>query len=501
MNTCIHPSFSMDIVGRRIFLTTFLPFLFFNTSCTDSIETKDFPAIWHEPCMIVNYEQDNTIEGKYIRVETFTSSDSSITLALPSDFYIDESNHENWVIGWGDQIPLYDAGVENIRDIAGIDVQSGKIRLGTLRRGTGFPENDQRLAFWNQNPSGFVNHIGKPIIDPSKWPQFSGESVSFSSIEYDETLQKWIMIINECDTSAIQIYAAQSDDLIHWQPARDGNPILTPDDFRDAAWAGTDPTGTIHQTPFVSDIVRQDGKWYLFMDGYDDQGLRHIGVAVSEGTLLGPYEVHPQPVLSPGRTGSWNDRSVFYAKIKKHDQGFILFYDGRNADDYERIGMATSTNLTDWTQSDANPVLDQHSGWRSWKGTTEPNHIEVSEEGIILMAAGVKKFKMGPWHHYITRRMYMDKSGNVDDAQLGIFLSTDGGRSFIAHKSNPVFTNNYANPYENEHMGGNFKLIPTDSVDYLIYQAKSSFRGLKYNVMLRTRKKHTPSYPNPPSER
>src|ERR1043166_9675214 len=104
------------------------------------------------------------------------------------------------------------------------------------------------------------------------------------------------------------------------------------------------------------------------------------------------------------------------------------------------------------------------------------------------MATGTKQFKMGAWEHYITRRMYMDISGNVDDAQLGVFLSTDGGKHFTAHSNNPVFVNDYSDKYENEHLGGNFKLIKTDSLIYLFYQAKSSYEGSKYNVLLRTRK-------------
>ena len=105
------------------------------------------------------------------------------------------------------------------------------------------------------------------------------------------------------------------------------------------------------------------------------------------------------------------------------------------------------------------------------------------------MISGVKKFKMGAWHHYITKRMYLDKSGNVNDTQSGFYLSTDGGESFSAHKNNPIFTNNYSNKYENEHMGGNLKLIKTDTADYLFYQTKSSYEGSKYNIMLRVKEK------------
>lgn len=361
--------------------------------------------------------------------------------------------------------------------------------LGNLQRGSGFPTEKQRIVFWSTKPSGFYNYTTKPIINTAIWPQFSGKSISFGSIEYDSLLSKWVMIVNECDTTKIQIYAAISSNLIDWEAANNGSPILTVSDFKKCIWAGVDKTNKIPQTPFASDIVRYNNKWYLFLDGYSSDGKRHIGLAASEATLLGPYKINRNPVLSPGDKGSWNDESVFYAKVENYKDGFVMFYDGRNSKGYERIGMAYSKDLINWNNSNNNPVLDQHTGWRSSVGSTEPNYIEIRNDSILLMVSGVKKFKMGAWHHYITKRMYLDKSGNVDDTQLGIYLSTDGGKTFIAHENNPVFTNDYTNKYENEHIGGNFKLIKTDTADFIIYQAKSSFDGLKYNIMLRVKEK------------
>ena len=72
-------------------------------------------------------------------------------------------------------------------------------------------------------------------------------------------------------------------------------------------------------------------------------------------------------------------------------------------------------------------------------------------------------------------------------------ISLDGGKSFTPHKKNPIFTNDYSNFYENEHMGGNFELIKTDSIDYIIYQGKSSYIDSKYNILLREREKTTKS--------
>jgi len=101
------------------------------------------------------------------------------------------------------------------------------------------------------------------------------------------------------------------------------------------------------------------------------------------------------------------------------------------------------------------------------------------------MIGGVKKFKMNRLHRFINFR----NSGNIGDAQLGLFLSTDEGNSFIPHKNNPIFTNDYSNKFENEHMGGNYKLIKTDTADYIFYQAKSSYQDPKYNIMSRIRRK------------
>lgn len=471
---------------NKIRLLLFLSIII--ASCSENIENKNFDSFLNEPCMIVNYEGDNTIEGKYILAEKIQCSDSTIKIYLPANFYLNNSNCKNWVIGWGTNKPLYDAGVENLRAIEKIDTKNNTLYLGKLLRGNELPKENQRIVFWNTKPSGFSNLIKKPIIDPSKWPQFSGKSISFSSIEYDSLLSKWIMLVNECDTNKIQLYAAISDNLTDWKPANNGAPILRSADFKNCTWA-MDKTGKGIQTPFVTDIILHNNKWYLFMDGYDSKGKRNIGIAISDSTLLGSYKINNNPVLSAGEEGSWNDEAVFYGKVKKQNDEFILFYDGRNSDGRERVGMARSTDLTNWVNSKNNPVIDQHTGWRSDIGSSEPNFIEIHNDSIFLMISGIKEFKMGTWHHYITKRMYLDKSGNVNDTQLGFYLSTDEGKTFSAHKNNPIFTNDYSNKYENEHLGGNFKLIKTDTADYIFYQAKSSFEGAKYNIMLRVKEK------------
>lgn len=436
--------------------------------------------------MILNIQQDNTIEGDYLKIENSNPGQELVEINLPENFLIDTTNDSAWVIGWGDEKPYYDEGSENLRDFK--LVGGNKIRLGRSLRGGGFPKKGQPVVFWNRSPSLFTNRLKKPIIDPSLWPEFAGTSVHFGGVAFDSTMKKWIMILNECDTSKIQIYAAASDNLVDWVAANDGNPILTADDFKDCIWAGRDKANKVFQAPFISDLFRYNGIWYLFLDGYSIDGKRHIGIAKSHESLLGPFEISRDPILSPGSAGSWDDDACFYPKVKIYHNGFIMFYDGRNTEGVEGVGMAESKDLTKWTAASFNPVLSQHRGWRSDKGTAEPAWIGIKNDSIFLLAAGKKEFNTGFWEHYITQKMYMDKSGNVGDSQLGLFSSVDSGRSFVAHKNNPVFTNDFANKYENDHMGANFAFVKTDTVEYIFYQAKSDFKGLRYNIMLREKR-------------
>ncbi len=448
------------------------------TGCSSLPEEKTFDFFLNESCMITNMEQNNLIEGTQLRITAVDSVNATVYLDLPTDFVVTSENYSNWILGWGTGKPYYDAGIENIREIKAIDTKSGKIVLGLAKRGSGFPRIGQRVAFWNMNPSGYKKVTNAPVIHPNFWPEFNGQSIGFSSIVFDRYRQIWITLVNEIDSDKIQTYAAISTDLVHWRAANKGKPVLTGNDFEECSWV------TNGQTPIISEIIEHEGTYYLYMDSEDEQGKRHIGLATAQD-LLGEYTIYVEPILSP-KESSWFDERIFCAKVAKRNKDFLLLFDGRSSDGYEQIGRATSKDLISW-KIDAEPVLDQHVGWRSATFTTEPNYIEVHGDTVFLMAAGAKKFQEGFWHNHITHRAFLDRSGNVNDAQLGAFISYDGGKSFHPHAHNPIFVNAYNSPFENEHMGGNFERIDKDSISYIFYQAKSSLGEMKYSIFLRTK--------------
>ena len=466
----------------------FILIIFIFYCCSSPTPREYCNTFLHEPCMIVNQEQNNAIEGTYITVTYISISESSISIDFPPNFFITNQNCTNWQIGWGNNIPLFDAGVENLRNIVSIDRKTNKIILGACKRGTGFPVKNQRIVFWNTKPSGFENKNITPIINPAIWQSFSGTSIHIGGVAFDSTLQKWILLANEVDTSKIQIYAATSLDLIHWKAANNGYPILTAKDFSKTSWAGFDKTGTIKQAPIVSNIIRHNNCWYIYFHGYDSKGKRHIGMAISKYSLLNNYTILPNAIVSPGTSGSWNEQSCFYPKITLYNNQFVMAYNGEDSHGNEKVGLAFSKDLYTWKNSSHNPIIGDNFGWRSSTKTCEPAYIYSKNDTLFLLIAGAKQFKMGFWNHYITQRMYLDKSGNVDDAELGIYFSTDGGKTCKAHSNNPVFVNDYSNCYENEHMGGNFNVISTDTATIILYQAKSSFISNSYKILMRIKK-------------
>ncbi|MGM0479262.1 MAG: hypothetical protein ACQERC_08560, partial [Bacteroidota bacterium] len=290
----------------------------------------------------------------------------------------------------------------------------------------------------------------------------------------------------------IQTYAATSDNLIDWTPANGGKPLFQAKDFEDCSWAGWDAEHKVQQTAMTTDLIHHKGQWVLFMDGYDKNGKRHIGLAISDQSALGPYTIKKEPVLSPRPMGYWNDQSVFYGKVHALDDQFILFFDGKNRAGKECVGRATSTDLIHWRYSDKNPVIDQHYGWRSSVKTSEPAFVFSRNDSLFLMIEGRKNFKQDWWSRYISKRMYRDQSGNVDDAQVGMYVSTDRGKSFVAHSNNPVFVNDYSDSDENEHLGGNFERIQTDTATIIFYQGKSSDPTWRYNLLMRYKKRMQP---------
>lgn len=437
-------------------------------------------------CLIVNKEKDNRTEGAYLVV---VKKDSNIViLNYLSELNLTEKELvNNYYLGWGSNIALYDAGVENIASVSKVDFNKNQLTINTVIKGNiETLTKGQRVIFIRKNISGFkkVNpKISTALIDEIyALKDFAGKSIMISKILFDSARKYYVMYVNEADNDTIHIYALTSPDLTTWKAANDGKAIFEAKDFENTTWAGRNFNNKMAQCPLLSDVVYYQNKYWFIMNGYGKNTKRNIGIVVSDNSLAEECKISKTPIFDNKTfdNNSWDAMGCFYGKVIYYGGKFLMYYDGIKNDNTERLGLATSPDMINWTKYVKNPVIDDHCGWRSRKYCSEISHLSTKDNKIYMLLAGSKEFKLGFVHHYITRRMYKDKSGNVDDIQQGLYISADGGYNFEAYSHNPVFINDYTDISENEHMGGTVELISKNDTLFMFYIAKTSHNGQKY---------------------
>src|ERR1043165_371050 len=250
-----------------------------------------FPFFLSQKIMVVNEEQDNELEGHYLKILEVVN-DSTYRVNLPPAFYPAITN-ATWMFGWPTGKAYYDAGNENLREIKHIDTINSLIILGKLLRGSGNPSLNQRVVFWNVNPSGFSNRYAGKVVRPGDWKSFAGSSIEFGAIVFDSLHKYWIMYTQEVDTTSVKIYAATSTDLRSWTAANNGKEIFNPRDFAATNWAGLAEDGKTHQTARMYNAIYHNGTYYFFLSGYGKDGKRAIGLITATDPLKGPFTILP----------------------------------------------------------------------------------------------------------------------------------------------------------------------------------------------------------------
>jgi hypothetical protein len=125
-----------------------------------------------------------------------------------------------------------------------------------------------------------------------------------------------------------------------------GNPVLTP------SASGWD-------SQFVSSpsVIRVGSNYFMYYEGQDSAtGVRQIGMATSpNGVNWTKSQLNP--VLKPGGAGTWDSLEVHYPSVHFDGTTYRMWYLGRNqVGAYGQIGLATSTDGTNWTKR-AEPVF------------------------------------------------------------------------------------------------------------------------------------------------
>lgn len=113
-------------------------------------------------------------------------------------------------------------------------------------------------------------------------------------------------------------------------------------------------------------MLRHRGRYHLFYlqaprdltDPEERHGLATVGHAVSPDLREWEYR---GTALEPGRAGAWDDRAIWTGSVIAKGHRFIMLYTGTcRAEEgrVQRVGLATSADLTRWRKYPGNPVME-----------------------------------------------------------------------------------------------------------------------------------------------
>ena len=275
----------------------------------------------------------------------------------------------------------------------------------------------------------FHFYEGNPVLQRSNNPTWDNQFIDPGAMIYhDGTFHMFFNGINGFP-APVGVGYATSPDGYQWT-RQVSEPVLSATALSDSNLLGSNLFVT-------SALVEPEGTWILYFytlagSTFNDPG--EIGRATAPAAT-GPWTIDPDPMLSPGPDGSWDDVQVTAPNVLKTEEGYLMYYDALGQGSTSMIGMATSADGLQWEKyndpatndpafAESDPVLGvSEDGWDS-KRVIDPNVIQTANgfEMIYLATSGSGKFTAGEF-------------------SFGAAASPDG-ITWMKSDRNPVLSNN-----------------------------------------------------------
>lgn len=157
----------------------------------------------------------------------------------------------------------------------------------------------------------------------------------------------------------------------------------------------------------LCDILKDEGKYYLYYHATGNGHSYRIGVAVADSPL-GPFVKYgDKPILDLDSFGHGNDKYIACGSVLKESTNkYYLYYSLQQLDDPWNyyIGLATASHpLGPWTKYEKNPIMTNFGyvggvtkkDGKYYMFNEYPTRIQAADYGHISMA--VADAPQGPW--------------------------------------------------------------------------------------------------------
>ena len=232
-------------------------------------------------------------------------------------------------------------------------------------------DSDESAAISQSEMESIYEEVKTPYKYGIILDKLNGQLVDCPSIFRKDGV--WYMVfISMTGGVGYETFLAKSDDLIKWEYL---GPILTFPQTGWDAWQVAGYASLIDTTWGGSAAIQQyDGKYWLTYLGGSRKGYEtdplSMGVAyTNDPTAAKQWTRYEQnPIFSPqDEDARWFEKTTLYKSTVIWDKAqtlgapFVMYYNAKHSG-AERIGMAISKDMRNWTRYGADPVIDNHRG-------------------------------------------------------------------------------------------------------------------------------------------
>jgi len=132
-------------------------------------------------------------------------------------------------------------------------------------------------------------------------------------------------------------------------------------------------------------IQADDGTWVMYLWGIEPpQSRGGVIYRATASSPSGPWVADPEPVLSVGEPGAWDDSGIDFPAVVPMGSGYLMLYGGLDGTDTTRIGVATSDDGVTWTK-DLEPVLEADSCGKPGAQYAALPRLMPADDGYLLL--------------------------------------------------------------------------------------------------------------------
>lgn len=206
--------------------------------------------------------------------------------------------------------------------------------------------------------------------------------------------QWYMMYVAISDAVGYETFLASSDDLLHWRKL--GRILSFTTNGWDAWQADGGSALVNHQWEGDHSLGTYDGKYWLSYIGGALKGYETDPLSIGVAWTTTPTEVREwqrvdnNPVLGPKDADAREfERKTLYKSTIIHDPDrslgvpFVMFYNAKVKNGYERIGLALSTNMVNWTRYGTNHVLGNGEEKRNGM-SGDPQIVRIGDVWVMF---------------------------------------------------------------------------------------------------------------------